>query len=169
MRTNYIIFQIRFHSLRKGRISIGVYGKYRAVRHIPCAFGVNIDLHIVPSSSFARALRTNIDCRRQISSRVSGISIAPLAQISIYILSPHPPSPRRRSPFSTKLGKAERAKVEIDILFNYKNPAYKSIIDLYAGFLRLPTNLSAAAANLLPGLCHRPCRRTISSLLSLLR
>ena len=44
MRTNYIIFQIRFHLLRKGRISIGVYGKYRAVRHIPCAFGVNIDL-----------------------------------------------------------------------------------------------------------------------------
>ena len=45
MRTNYIIFQIRFHSLRKGRISIGVYGKYRAaLRHIACAFGANIDL-----------------------------------------------------------------------------------------------------------------------------
>ena len=42
-----------------------------------------------------------------------GISLAPLAQISIYILSPHPPSPRRQSPFSTKLGKAERAKVEL--------------------------------------------------------
>ena len=37
-------------------------------------------------SSFARTLRANIDCRlRQISSRVSGISIAPLAQISIYL------------------------------------------------------------------------------------
>ena len=32
-----------------------------------------------------------------------GISLAPLAQISIYILSPHPPSPRRRSPFPTKI------------------------------------------------------------------
>ena len=38
---------------------------------------------------------------------------APLAQTSIYLLSPHPPSPRRRSPFSTKLGKAERAKVGV--------------------------------------------------------
>ena len=41
-----------------------------------------------------------------------GISIAPLAQISIYKISPHPPPTRRRSPFSTKLGKAERAKVD---------------------------------------------------------
>ena len=36
------------------RISIAVYGKYRAaLRHIDCAFGANIDLHIVPSSTVA--------------------------------------------------------------------------------------------------------------------
>ena len=36
------------------RISIAVYGKYRAaLRHIACAFGANIDLHIVPSSTVA--------------------------------------------------------------------------------------------------------------------
>ena len=30
------------------RISIAVYGKYHAVRHIACAFGTNIDLHKYP-------------------------------------------------------------------------------------------------------------------------
>ncbi len=49
----------------------------------------------------------------------------PLARISIYLLSPHPPPTRRRSPFSTKLGKAERAKVGVwEITYNkyIKNP-----------------------------------------------
>ena len=32
-----------------------------------------------------------------------GISLAPLAQISIYSISPHPPPTRRRSPFPTKI------------------------------------------------------------------
>ena len=48
MLTNYIIFSIFFCSHRKGRISIAVYGKYHAVRHIDCAFGANIDLHKYP-------------------------------------------------------------------------------------------------------------------------
>ena len=54
-----------------------------------------------------------------------GISLAPLAQTSIYLLSPHPPSPRRRSPFSTKLGRAERAKVDFSFqlsIFNLLAP-----------------------------------------------
>ena len=54
-----------------------------------------------------------IDIRRGSRKNITplGVSLAPLAQISIYLLSPHPPPTRRRFPFSTKLSKAERAKV----------------------------------------------------------
>ena len=48
MRTNYILFQIRFrsHFTCEYRLPIG---KYRAaLRHITCAFGANIDLRKYP-------------------------------------------------------------------------------------------------------------------------
>ena len=50
-----------------------------------------------------------------------GISLAPLAQISIYILSPHSPSPRRRSPFPTKLADFRHAgEGRVGTTFNFQ-------------------------------------------------
>jgi len=37
-------------------------------------------------------------------------------KVRSYSISPHPPSHWRRSPFSTKLGKAERAKVGVGVV-----------------------------------------------------
>ena len=86
------------------RISIAVYGKYHAaLRHIDCSERANIDLHIVPSSIFARTLRTNIDCRRQISSRFAAYHLRRWRKYRFTSISPHPPPPRRRSPFPTKI------------------------------------------------------------------
>ena len=66
-------------------------------RHITCAVSANIDLLeyllIRFHSCFTHEYRLP-----KANITPLGISLAPLAQISIYLLSPHPPSPRRRSP-----------------------------------------------------------------------
>ena len=47
-----ILFSHQFSLVLYARISIAVYGKYRAaLRHIACAFGANIDLQNIPSST----------------------------------------------------------------------------------------------------------------------
>ena len=154
MWTNYIFFQIRFRSCFTHEYRLAL-GKYHAVRHITCAEGANIDLLEYPL----------IHRRRDDGPPAPRRSRPLFVTLSACHLSRYRESlPHKDCSFGRN-----RAKVEINILFKFKNPAYMSIIDLYAGFLCSPTNLSAAAANLLSGLCHRPCRRTISSLLSLLR
>ena len=44
----YILSPHQFSLVLYARISIAVYGKYHAVRHITCAVGANIDLHNYP-------------------------------------------------------------------------------------------------------------------------
>ena len=68
------------------------------MRRIACAFGANIDLH----NYLLIRLHLHIMCEHRLPFTANitplGISLAPLAQISICLLSPHPPPTRRRSP-----------------------------------------------------------------------
>ena len=84
-------------------------GKYHAVRHITCAIGANIDLHIIPSST---ADATAVPLPHKDFFKIGGRLVWVKADATVPLL--HGDCFAIGKVYPTKLGKAERAKVGVD-------------------------------------------------------